>query len=167
MLCLTSARFNMTAQILRPSAGEPASVADPGAWVVVQNPRSGSIKRTWQSTTQGQSTPLDPTDDLLTFPLIARGIVTTGIKGIATAEAFSSLYSASDFITIVFPAYVTLTRRDRVTNIKDSKGEAVWIEEERPDQAGTVFNVGGVINIMDPFGRHIENQALLQRAEAQ
>lgn len=165
VVCLTSARFNMKADVLRAA---PVSVEDNlGGWTTTQDPDSGEIIRSWQSGSTDQGTPNDTSDDLETFPCIARGIIDGGIRVSGTTERWSSLYDAVDYVKITFPANVKLSRRDRITNIRDQHGNIIWFEEERLDGAPTVFSVTGVIPVIDPFGRHIESNALLSRAEAQ
>jgi hypothetical protein len=157
----------MKADVLRPTDdGTPRDEAE-GGWVIDQDPDSGTIKRVWQSGSTDQGTPNDTSDDLESFPCIARGIIDGGIRVSGTTERFGSMYDAVDYVNITFPANVFLTRRDRITNIRDNKGNIIWVEEERGDGAPTVFSVNGVIPIVDPFGQHIENTALLERVEAQ
>lgn len=174
VLCLTSARFNQKADILRaePSTSYvPDDPADPeagGHWDTTQEPDSGEIIRKWVSASEDNpSTPEDETHKLETFKCIARGIIDGGIRVAGTTERFSDLYEAVDYVKISFPANVVITRRDKVTNIRDKRGRVLWKEEERSDRAATVFNVVGVTPIIDPFGTLIENTALLERAENQ
>jgi hypothetical protein len=62
---------------------------------------------------------------------------------------------------------VTLSKRDRITNVSNAKGEIIWKEEEIQGAPATVFIVMGVTPVVDPFGNHIENTALIQRAQVQ
>ncbi len=73
---------------------------------------------------------------------------------------------------VKYSSSVIISRRDRLTNIRTAKtGDVVWIEEELGPVSGefkaTVFNVSSIVPIMDPFGRHVENMALLERADVQ
>ena len=167
MLCLTSARFNMKADVLRQSATSEAPETSGGDWTTTQHPDSGEIIRVWQSGTTDQGTPDDSSDDLETFACIARGIIDGGVRVAGTTERFGQLYDGVDYVQITFPASVRISRRDRITNIRDNQGNIIWAEEERTDQAPTIFSVRGVIPVVDPFGRHVENAALLERAETQ
>lgn len=161
VVCLTSARFNMKADILRQSA---ETETPEGEWVISHDPDSNEIIRVWEPNDNAEP---NPDSQLTTFKCIARGIVTTGLNAQGTGEKFGELYDASDFVRINFPPNVRLTRRDRVTNIRDAKGNIIWVEEERTDGAPTIFQVMGVTPVLDPFGKHIENSALLERAETQ
>lgn len=165
VVCLTSARFNMKADILRQGVlvDPNPSDAEPGEWVVVQDPDSGEIERKWQPNTDPD--PETPgNEDLETFSCMARGILEGGIRVSGTTERLSELYEAVDYVKIWFSPRVKISRRDRITNIRNSKG-IIWMEEETGKP--TVFNVTGVIPIVDPWGKHIESTALLERAETQ
>lgn len=169
MRCITGARFNMTAEVLRQTNASGAPVNQDGSWVTSQHPYSGEIIRTWQpaSLDQGASTPGDPNDDLERFSCLARGIIEGGIRMTGTGESFKDIYEAVDYVRIWFPASVNLTRRDKVTNIRGADGKLIWVEEERTDGAPTVFTVTGVTPIISPLGVHTENMALLERSEVQ
>lgn len=86
-----------------------------------------------------------------------------------TTERFGADFSNVDFVRIWFPANYVLTKRDRVTRIRDQRGNVIWLDEEIRPQSGlykpTVFNVNGVTPLIDPFGRHTENVALLEKVE--
>lgn len=166
VVCLTSARFNMKADILR-STTESETTPGSGDWVLQHDPDSNEIIRVWVPA----DNPDTPTDESLgtqvTFRCEARGIIDGGIRVAGTTERFGSGYQGVDYVRISFPASVFMERRDRVTNIRDKHGKVLWKEEERTDQAATVFNVVGVTPVIDPFGTHIENVALLERSEVQ
>lgn len=166
VVCLTGARFNMKADILRQGVDNTdTDDVDEGSWVVRQDPRSGEIKRVWQA--NDNTTGNNPDSTLESFSCEARGIIDGGIRVAGTTERFSDMYSGVDYVRISFPANVSINRRDRITNIRDKRGRILWVEEERTDLAPTVFNVVGVTPIIDPLGQHVENVALLERAEAQ
>lgn len=168
VVCLTSARFSMKADVLRQGRAEtefdPTDVS--GEWVLQQNPRSGEINRVWQSNPESPDAPVG-TPVLESFDCTARGIIDGGIRVAGTTERFGEMYQNIDYVKITFPASVKLSKRDRVTNIRDSSGKIIWKEEETPEAPPTVFNVMGVTPILDPFNRHIESFALLERADVQ
>jgi hypothetical protein len=158
----------MKADILR--GGEYIPNTDPdtgGHWESMQDSDSGEFIRQWVSATDDPNTPEIENSRLETFACEARGIVDGGIRVAGTTERFSELYQGVDYVRIAFPPNVRITRRDRVTNIRDKSGHVLWIEEEREDGAATVFNVVGVTPVIAPFVGHTENVALLERAEEQ
>lgn len=158
----------MKADVLRQGHGTP--VLNPtdtsGEWVNQQDPDSGEIIRVWQPNTQDDpDTVENEAADLESFDCIARGIMEGGIRVAGTTERFSELYEAVDYVLITYGKNVKLSRRDRITNIRQKNGEVIWVEEET--DTPTVFAVTGVTPIVDPFGKHIENRAMLERVEAQ
>jgi hypothetical protein len=171
VVCLTSARFNMKADILRQGA-ETNNTVNPtdqtGEWVTQQDPDSGEIIRKWQKYDQVDNpATADTNEGLDTFKCVARGIIDGGIRVAGSTERWGEIYDNVDYVKITFGPNVVINRRDRITNIRDSRGHIIWKEEERPDAAPTIFNVSGITPIIDPFGRHIESFALLERVEGQ
>lgn len=173
MLCLTSARFNLTAQRIVQGEDERVdteTLNQSGSYQYQQDPDSGAFIRRWVVDQD-----IDPVTEGnqgaqgLIIPCIARGIVDGGIRVTGTTERFTpgGLYENVDFVRMSFPSNYLLTKRDKITNIRNKRtGEIIWREEEY-DNSATVFDVLGVTPILDPFGNYIENQALLQRAEVQ
>ncbi|WXW92546.1 head-to-tail stopper [Streptomyces phage Enygma] len=162
MSCLIGSRFNMRATVLRQSGTNPQE--NPGGhWETVQDPDSGAIERVWvpdeDSTTPGSQT--------LVINCMVRGVTNGGIRAAGTTQRFSEIYENVDWAIIQFPASVVLSKYDRVTNISNSKGQLIWREEEINQAPATVFQVMGSTPVIDPFGNHIENTALLQRAQVQ
>lgn len=181
MRCLTSARFNMSALILSqnaniPDDNNPQTGTPNGHYEYQQDPDSGAMIRVWVAVPDDVPEPpsaiIDPVNGGMMegtrFKCMARGFTDGGIRVAGTTERWSSRgdIDTVDFITIKFPAFVVLTRRDRVTDIRNNKNVLLWKEEEYDDKP-TIFEVNGVTPILDPFGNHIENSALLQRAEVQ
>lgn len=154
----------MLASVLRQDAyGTPRT---DGVYVDRQNPITFEIERVWIPTDADTATDGVQADD---FVCIARGIVEGGIRVVGTTEriAPSGVIQSEDYVRMQFPSNVVLSKRDRVWNIRSQKtGEPYWTEDEH-DGTPTVFEVLGVTPIFDPFDQHIENQALLQRAEIQ
>lgn len=149
----------MQADILRPGG---APVDETGHWDYVQDEDSGSIVRVW--VTDDPDTPA--MEGLTGIPCLVRGVIDGGIRVAGTTERFSEIYESVDWAKMTFPANITITKRDKVTNVRGG-GKIIWTEEEAEGNKPTVFNVMGVTPVLDPFGRHVENVALLQRAEVQ
>lgn len=139
-----------------------------GEYVERQNPITFEIEREWVNydyTLDGPAAGAHVDD----FMCIARGIVEGGIRVVGTTEriAPSGVIQSEDYVRIQFPADVVLSKRDRVWNIRNPKTDVPYWTEDEHDGAPTVFEVLGVTPIFDPFAQHVENQALLQRAEIQ
>lgn len=182
MKCLLSSTYTMTAEVLSRQPAVPDSVdgneaelenihGEKGWYDMVQDPDSGAFERVWVPYTpelDEDENPLEPTRTWI-FECIARGVIDGGIRVAGTTERFTSkgMLETVDYVSIKFPPHVLLTRRDRVTNIRDVRsGRLLWVEEETGGKA-TVFEVNGVTPVIDPFGNHVQNFALLERAEVQ
>lgn len=168
MRCITSARFNMTATILYQGDYTPAPVdnTEEGHWVEgKQDPLTGEINRVWVPA-DGDS--VTPGVQEVRVKCIVRGIPDGGIRVAGTTERITpdGVWESADYAKMQLPPNVKISKRDRVTNITNRRGEYPWKEEEF-DNRPTVFEVLGVGPIFDPFGNHIESSVLLQRAEIQ
>lgn len=177
MRCISGARMNMKADILR--QGASITITDPsdsnaGEYVTDQDPLTHEIVRVWRPIPIVLDDPGTPDVDeatYLTVPCEARGIITHGATGLGNTESFDEVYAETEMVRMKFPAHIVLTRRDRVTNIRNQKGQIVWKDEETNPSAtngwrATVFDIQGVTPILDPFGNHVENMAMLRKAEA-
>lgn len=167
MRCITGARFTMSAELLRTvTQADLDSDSDPtgGNWVQIQDPITGAILNQWVPGADDPETP-EYEATPVTVDCVARGIVSGGIRASGTAENFGDTYENIDLVRLWTPARVQITKRDRVTNIREKRGgRVVWLDEESGDSP-TVFNVNGVTPLFDAFNRHIENFVLLERAE--
>lgn len=169
MQCLLSARYVLKADILRQSdAGDPVNLSEQGEWKEDQDPLTGAFVRVWVPLTD-DSDPLAPT--VYSIDCMANGIIDGGIRVAGTTERFEADYQSIDYVRMFFGPQHVLTKRDRVTNIRNARtGQIIWMDEELDAVNGlysaTVFDVDGVTPIVNPFGRHIENFANLKKAEA-
>ena len=161
MRCLVSARFNMLLDVLRPAS---APTTSSGNWNYVQDPDSGALQHLWLA--DDLSTPLI-NEGLIGVNCLVRGIVSPGARGSGNTQMFNAKYENIEFVKITFPASVNITKRDRITNIRDSNGNILWIEEEANGSPATIFEVKGITPVINPFGKHVENGGLLTRAEVQ
>lgn len=130
-----------------------------------QDPITGEIERVW---VVEDVDPVTPGVQEKRVKCIVRGILDGGIRVAGTTERITpqGIYENIDYVKMQFPANITITKRDRITNVTNRNGVVVWREEEF-DNRPTVFDVLGVTPVLDPFGNHVENSALLQRADVQ
>jgi len=166
---LTSLRFNMQATILRTAAPGTTEIPSSGTGYTkyIQDPDTGQIKEVWVPVDQPDDPETPQDESVLVMPCIVRPVVDGGIRVAGTTERIGALYENVDFVIMSFPREIILTKRDRVTDIRDRSGQILWVDEEfegNPTRS-TVFNVNGVSPQLDAFNRHIENRALLERAE--
>lgn len=157
----------MTAEVLR-NAGvgdNTVNLDEAGTWKVQSDPITNEIVRIWVPLVKSE------TDiQVVTFDCIARGIIDGGIRVAGTTERFGKEYENVDFVKMSFGPNFVLTKRDRITNIRDKRtGRILWKDEEvdkvGADYRATVFNVNGVTPEIDPFGRMTSQFALLSKAQ--
>lgn len=60
-----------------------------------------------------------------------------------------------------------ITYREKITNIRDSKGNVIWTELNFPSDTPTVFEVIGSTPVTDPFGGTIAYNSVAKRSENQ
>ena len=179
--CLTAGRMTMNATLLHQNNQTGTVVGDInldhyGDYVNQQDALTGEIVRVWQEHNDvfpgpdGQPGGGDDITITHTIPCIARGIVDGGIRVAGTTERFGDMYENIDYVKMWVPPNVRISKRDRVTNIRDPRGRIVWRDEEfgdgplgQPPQA-TVFDVNGVTPLFDALNRHVESFVLLQRS---
>lgn len=134
--CLVSANYNMTADIL--------------VKVIAQDPKSKAMVNSWE---------VDHS-----INCYATSIVTDAVSDDSDGKQFRAAYDEWQFIKI--RTGERLTKRHRVTNIKDRSGNVIWIEDSR-DGVPTEFEVQGVTPRFEPFGSVIDYEVLLKRVEVQ
>ena len=60
-----------------------------------------------------------------------------------------------------------LTYREKITNIRDSKNNPIWVELNYPTETPTVFEVIGSTPVTDGFGNVIAYNSVIKRSENQ
>lgn len=158
-----------------PPVADPNGGSENGRYEYQQDPISGAFERVWLPEPSTAPSPPSVNTDPSSGPMSgrriecsARSIMEGGIRVTATTERYSSrgTMATEDYINFEFGPGDVVTRRDRITDIRDSKGNLIWIEEESTGRP-TIFEVTGVSPVTDPWGNHIKNFALLQRAQNQ
>lgn len=171
MACVRGARFNMIAVVERGSGtNDITGTTDTNDFEYewVQDPVSGAMERVPVPVDNPSTPTIDESQGRrFEVPCMARGVIDGGIRVAGTTTRFDEVYEATDWVKITFGPNDVVTRRDRVVEIKDRKTKKpIWVEEEAGFKP-TIFNVMGVTPVVDPFGHHVENFALLQRNEVQ
>jgi hypothetical protein len=152
--------------------GPIEDVIEGGHFETVQDDDTGGIKRVWVED-QAVATPRpgtvpegQPTMARFDIPCYVRGFTDLGFRSTANTETFlNGVYRAVEVVQMTFPANYSLNRRQFVTNVRGRNKNILWLEEDTGQP--TVFEVQGVTPSFDPFGRHIDNTAVLNRANIQ
>ena len=100
-----------------------------------------------------------------TIDCYARGVITESRNRSNDNQKFSNKYSNNQYIEV--RTSDRLTARDKIKNIVDANGKAIWYELNYPNDTDTVFDVIGTTPIADPFGNVVGYNSSLQRAENQ
>jgi hypothetical protein len=131
--CLFAAKYTMTMDVY----GETKSQSE-----------SGQIKRQWVLRASG-------------VPCIARSIKGQGIRVVGSTERYGPNYENVEIVKIqtAFPT----TKRDRISNILDARGNLTWQEDGVP----LILEVAGALPILDGFGTLLEYDVISNRAEVQ
>lgn len=166
--CILGARFSMTAEVLRYNIDDtppPDSPGSGGTWITNQDPITGEIITRWEpGIADDPDTPdVDESVDHVIIPCMVEGIYNSGIRAAGSDEDFGEEYFNTEFIKMWIPGNIRITKRDRVTNIKDSKGVPMFLDEEYMDRP-TVYNVQGVTPRTDPFGKMVDQFVFLKKA---
>lgn len=121
-----------------------------------QDPDSGEIKEVWTILPSG-----------IGIYCAFHGILDGGIRVSGTTERFGAIYENIDWAKMNFGPFEKIDKRAQITNVRNLSGTVIWREEEMAGSPPTVFDVQGVIPVVDGLGRHTENVGLLQRHEVQ
>ena len=118
----------------------------------LQDPNTGAIVREWSY--------------YKTLPCHAKGVVSNSATTRSSDKQLISNKYINDQIIQVRTSD-KLTIREKVTNIKDFEGNAIWTEINFPTETPTVFEVMGTTPLTDPFGRVLAYNSSLKRSENQ
>jgi len=183
MLSLTDVRFNMKATVLNRLEVENIEVdeegkvdVDPalqgGHYEMEQDEITGALIKVWKDDAavvqpvRGPGTTPEVNIRRFDIECMIRGFPEVGFRSSANTESFEDgLYKALEVIQMSFPAKYVLNRSQFVTNIRGRDDRLLWLEEETGQP--TVFEVQGITPTFDPFGRHIDNLAVLKRSGIQ
>lgn len=119
---------------------------------VKQNVNSGSIQKEWMY--------------YKTVECHAKGIISNSSTARAgDRQVFDTRYVNEQVIQV--RTVERVNARDKITNIKNSNGDCVWVESDYPTETPTVFEVVGTTPLRDPFGTILGYNSMLKRSENQ
>jgi hypothetical protein len=99
-----------------------------------------------------------------TIKCYATSIETDSASDAASGKKFNDRYREYELIKI--HTTQRLSKRTRLSAIRNAKGNVVWVEPERED-APTVFEVQGATAYFDPFGLVLKYEVMCRRVEVQ
>jgi hypothetical protein len=118
----------------------------------IQDANTGSIKKEWI---------YDKTLDCHAKGVISNSATTRT----SDKQVFDNRYYNDQILQIRTKDRLTI--REKITNIRDSRGECVWTEINFPTNSPTVFEVVGTTPLTDPFGSVLGYNSSVRRSENQ
>ena len=117
-----------------------------------QNSDTGAIVKEWQY--------------YKTLDCHAKGVISNSATTRSSdKQIFNNKYVNDQIIQV--RTEQRITTREKVTNLRDMKGNYIWVELDFPTETPTVFEVMGTTPITDPFGRVIGYNSSMKRSENQ
>lgn len=119
--------------------------------IISQDDNTGEIVRSWVY--------------VRTIQCLAKSQISSGIRTPANDKDMSKTYDSQEIIKVMTGE--RLSRKYRITNIRDLDENVLWEEADIPGSPATVFEVIGSTPILDGFGQILEYESTLQRTAIQ
>ena len=117
-----------------------------------QNPDTGAIVKEWLY--------------YKTVDCSAKGVISNSSSTRTNSiQAFGTKYVNEEILQV--RTAQRLTFREKITNIRDSKNNPIWVELNYPTETPTVFEVIGSTPVTDGFGTVIAYNSAIKRSENQ
>jgi hypothetical protein len=117
-----------------------------------QNPDTGAIVKEWLY--------------YKTVDCSAKGVISNSSSTRTNSiQAFGTKYVNEEILQV--RTAQRLTFREKITNIRDSKNNPIWVELNYPTETPTVFEVIGSTPVTDGFGTVIAYNSVIKRSENQ
>jgi len=117
-----------------------------------QDSNTGALKREWQY-------------DRSVY-CHAKGVISNSASTrTGDKQVLSNRYANDQILQLRTTEKISL--REKITNILDSSGKAIWVEANFPTDTPTVFEVMGSTPMTDPFGTVVGYNTTVKRSENQ
>lgn len=117
-----------------------------------QDPDSGALVKEWVY--------------YKTVDCSAKGVISNSSSTRTNSiQSFGTKYNYEEILQVRTSG--RLTFREKVTNIRDSKDNPIWVELNYPSDTPTVFEVIGSTPVTDGFGTVIAYNSVIKRSENQ
>lgn len=101
-----------------------------------------------------------------TLDCSAKGVISNSSSTRTNSiQSFGSKYVNEEILQV--RTSQKLTYREKITNIRDSKNNTIWVELNSPNDTPTVFEVIGSTPVTDGFGNVIAYNSVIKRSENQ
>lgn len=97
---------------------------------------------------------------------LARGYISDTARSQGSSEKVGERYQNVDYLTI--ETEDKISKSQKITNIRNQQDEVIWFELVGNNyESPTVFDVVGVIPVLDPFGSIMSYNISVKRSEVQ
>ena len=118
----------------------------------LQNPDTGAIVKEWIY--------------YKTVDCSAKGVISNSSSTRTNSiQSFGTKYTNEEILQV--RTSQRLTFREKITNIRDSKNNPIWVELNYPTETPTVFEIIGSTPVTDGFGTVIAYNSVIKRSENQ
>ena len=118
----------------------------------LQNSNTGAIVKEWQY--------------YKTVDCSAKGVISNSSSTRTNSiQSFGTRYTNEEILQV--RTVDRLTFREKITNIRDSKNNPIWVELNYPSDTPTVCEVVGSTPVTDGFGNVISYNSVLKRSDNQ
>jgi hypothetical protein len=164
MTCLSTIKFSMVATVVR---NYKNNVVDP---VTLGYNREVYDELTGESKTVWVATDLIPEDGVdhksMEVPCLVSPNYTVSQDNDIKYQRTKVL--DTERLTMKCPSRYRLFTTDRIIAIRNRTNELIFADDQIPDPiTPAIYNVVGVLPVVDPFGRTMEYQVALEKANAQ
>lgn len=117
-----------------------------------QDENTGAIKKQWSY--------------YKTMPCSAKGVISNSATSRGgDKQAIGTKYTNEQVLEI--RSIDQITYREKITNIRDIKGNVIWKELNFPSDTPTVFEIISSTPVTDPFGNVMAYNSVAKRSENQ
>lgn len=117
----------------------------------IQDPDTGHLQKVWTY--------------YKTIDCSAKGVISNSTTRKGNAQTFGNTYEDVQMLEVRTKEKLTI--KEKITNIKDKDGNAIWTELDIPYDTPTVFEVIGTTPLTDPFGTTVAFNSTVKRSENQ
>jgi len=169
MTCLSSIKFNLIATITRNYRENVSDDDGGGGFQDIYDELTGEVRQVWVAT---DLIPNDAVDAITSeVPCFVSPSYTVSQANDVKYNQGGARVIDTERLVMKVPARYHLFNTDRVTAIKDRTGVLVFEDDQTPKTVNgvsvpkpAIYNITGVTPVMDPFGRVIERQVQLEKA---
>jgi hypothetical protein len=173
MTCLSSIKFNLIATVVRNYQDNIYDDENPGGFQEVYDELTGEVRQVWVA---ADLIPNDGSDQVITqIPCAVYPLYTVSQANDVKYENGGSRVIDTERLVMKVPSKYHLFTTDRVMSITDRSGMLIFEDDQNPKRTEnlmtgvtvgvpTIYNITGVMPVMDPFGRVIERQVQLEKS---